>query len=46
VDLTQSAIRLSFADATEELDGTKRPAVRQRTLQDLLRTGELVSVLA
>jgi len=46
VDLTESAVRLTFADATEELEGGERPAVRQRTLQELLKTGELVSVLA
>ena len=45
VELTAQAIHLKFADATEDL-GTKDDGTpTQRTLQQLLQTGELISIL-
>ena len=45
VEITAYAIRLRLVDYTEDLGDEGDPSVHTRTLQDLLRSGELVRVL-
>jgi hypothetical protein len=45
VEITASAIRLRLVDYTEDLGDEGEPSAHARTLQDLLRSGELVRVL-
>ena len=46
VHIREDAIELSFADATEDLEDETNPPAPRRSLQELLATGELVSILA
>ena len=45
VELTPSAIRLRLEGYSEDLEDEELPPGQIRTLQDLLRTGELVRIL-
>jgi len=46
VEIGSDAVRLAFVDATEEADDEDRDDLpAPRTLQDLLATGEIVSIL-
>lgn len=45
VEVTPSVLRLTFAGATEDVATPDERDVRARTVRDLLRSGELVSVL-
>ena len=46
VEVGSEAVVLRFMEATEEIDEASEGAPGQRTLQDLLSSGELVSILA
>jgi hypothetical protein len=46
VEITEDAIHLCFAEATEELGEPATGATPVRTVQELLESGELVSILA
>ncbi len=45
VSIEPERLRLEFLDATEDLDDEAEPARPGRTLQELLRTGELIHIL-
>ncbi len=45
VVIAQDAVRLQFSEATEDLADDLGNIAPQRTVQELLRTGELVSIL-
>jgi len=45
VEITGSAIRLRLVDYSEDIGDEADPSAHGRTLQDLLRSGELVRVL-
>jgi hypothetical protein len=45
VEVTPSALRLTYAGATEDVAAMEDRGIRARTVRDLLETGELVSVL-
>jgi hypothetical protein len=46
VSLSEDAMRLDFVEATEGRDDDGRQTTTPRTLQELLQTGELISILA
>ena len=45
VEITNETVKLSFSDATEDSGNERTDLPKQRTLQQLLETGELVSIL-
>lgn len=47
VDIGKDAVRLTFVEATEDIDDEEREADRpaSRTLRELISTGEIVSIL-
>jgi hypothetical protein len=45
VEIDRQSIKLEFAGAAEEVENRPENTARVRTLQDLLATGELVSIL-
>lgn len=45
VEITDQAVVLAFADATEDIHERSEPTRPQRKVQDLLSSGELISIL-
>lgn len=45
VELTPESVRLKFAEATEDVTDDEEKVTPKRTVQQLLQTGELVSIL-